>query len=97
MAFDICHIWLCSRNFIEKNEQRYKIAVCIIVTAMLCGRIVWGLASAAIFALTGGIFTWKLFLMGGFVNALPGIMIQLMLIPVLVERLYCMEGTLEWN
>lgn len=34
---------------------------------------------------------------GGFVNALPGIMIQLMLIPVLVERLYCMEGTLEWN
>lgn len=68
-----------------------------LITAMLCGRIVWGLASAAIFALTGGIFTWKLFLMGGFVNALPGIMIQLMLIPVLVERLYCMEGTLEWN
>ena len=46
---------------------------------------------------TGGIFTWELFLMGGFINALPGILIQLVLIPALVERLYNMEGTVEWN
>jgi len=35
--------------------------------------------------------------MGGFINALPGILIQLVLIPSLVERLYNMEGTVEWN
>ena len=67
------------------------------IPAMLCGRIVWGLVSAAVYAFTGGIFTWELFLMGGFINALPGILIQLVLIPALVERLYNMEGTVEWN
>ena len=35
--------------------------------------------------------------MGGFINALPGILIQLVMIPALVERLYNMEGTVEWN
>ena len=68
-----------------------------LITAMLCGRIVWGLASAVVYALTGGIFTWELFLMGAFINALPGIVIQLALIPALVERLCYMEGALEWN
>ena len=68
-----------------------------LIAAMLCGRVIWGLVSAAVYALTGGIFTWKLFLMGGFINALPGILIQLVLIPALVERLYDMEGTVEWS
>ena len=35
--------------------------------------------------------------MGAFINALPGIVIQLVLIPALVERLCYMEGALEWN
>lgn len=55
---------------------------------MLAGRLVWGLVSAIVYALMGSGFTWKLFFMGGFVNAIPGIVIQLILIPVLVNRLY---------
>ena len=97
MAFELATYGFVAGILSEKMNRDIKSLYVSLITAMLCGRIVWGLASAAIYALTGGIFTWKLFLMGGFVNALPGIMIQLMLIPVLVERLYCMEGTLEWN
>ena len=97
MAFELATYGFVAGILSKKMNRDIKSLYVSLITAMPCGRIVWGLASAAIYALTGGIFTWKLFLMGGFVNALPGIMIQLMLIPVLVERLYCMEGTLEWN
>lgn len=51
---------------------------------MLIGRIVWVLVSAIIYTFMGAGFTWTLFFMGGFVNAIPGIIIQLILIPVLV-------------
>ena len=81
----------------EKMKKDIKSLYISLIAAMLCGRIVWGLVSAAVYAFTGGIFTWELFLMGGFINALPGILIQLVLIPALVERLYNMEGTVEWN
>ena len=33
-------------------------------------------------------FTWKMFLIGGFVTAWPGIIIQLILIPILLEVLF---------
>ena len=59
-----------------------------LVSAMLVGRVVWGLASAIIYAILGAKFTWKIFFMAGFINAIPGILIQLILIPVLVNRLY---------
>lgn len=59
-----------------------------LIISMLAGRLVWGLVSAIVYALMGSGFTWKLFFMGGFVNAIPGIVIQLILIPVLVNRLY---------
>lgn len=85
------------QEFYQKNEKDIKSLYISLIAAMLCGRIVWGLVSAAVYAFTGGIFTWELFLMGGFINALPGILIQLVLIPSLVERLYNMEGTVEWN
>lgn len=67
---------------------------------MLCGRAVWGLVSAVVYGLMGAGFTWKLFFMGGFVNAIPGILIQLILIPVLVNRLYAagvVDGAYQKN
>lgn len=55
--------------------------------AMLLGRAAWGAASAAIYALMGNAFSWKLFAAGAFVNALPGIVLQLVLIPLLMIAL----------
>lgn len=57
-----------------------------LVTAMILGRIVW--AGARMLMLAGGVeFTFSIFLMDGFINALPGIILQLILIPVLVTAL----------
>lgn len=58
-----------------------------LIVAMLVGRIVWGAAEVVLLGLTGNTFTWKMFLSGALLNAIPGIMIQLVLIPGIMVML----------
>ena len=58
-----------------------------LILSMLLGRAVWGLASMLILGFAGRGFTWKAFMAGAFVNALPGIILQLVLIPVIIIAL----------
>lgn len=58
-----------------------------LLLAMLLGRVVWGGAMVIILAAGGGAFTWAAFVAGGFTTALPGIAVQLILIPILVLAL----------
>ena len=56
--------------------------------ALLAGRAVWGLASWAIYSLfTAKAFTPAIFVGGAFVNAWPGIALQIVLVPLLVLAL----------
>lgn len=55
--------------------------------AMLAGRIVWGAAGYMLYGFGGTAFTWELFMSGAVLNALPGIALQLALIPPLVIAL----------
>ena len=59
-----------------------------LIIAMLAGRAVWGAAQVVLLGISGGAFTWKMFLAGAFFNAIPGIVIQLILIPALMVALY---------
>lgn len=68
------------------KTHRFGIYITL-VTAMLAGRIVWGVASTLVFSYLGNTFTWKLYVMNGFINAIPGIILQLVLIPILIKRL----------
>ena len=55
-----------------------------LLTAMVIGRIVWGAAMFVCMGIKGGSFTFSAFLAGAVTNAIPGIIIQIVLIPVLV-------------
>ena len=55
-----------------------------LLCAMVCGRIVWGITKALLLITKEGAFTIKAFIIGGFVDAIPGIIIQLVLIPLIV-------------
>ena len=55
-----------------------------LLTAMLVGRLIWGAAMFVCMGLNGGSFTFAAFLAGAITNAIPGIIIQIVLIPVLV-------------
>lgn len=55
-----------------------------LICAMLAGRAVWGISKSILLGVGGKPFTAAAFFAGGFVDALPGILLQLILIPPLV-------------
>ena len=72
------------------NRSRWQCVIALyrsIIIAMLAGRLVWGVAEIIIFGLQGNSFTWQAFMAGAFINAIPGIIVQLVLIPALMVAL----------
>lgn len=58
-----------------------------LLIAMIIGRIVWGCAMYIFMGIDGGAFTFSAFIAGAFTNAIPGIIVQIVLIPVIVMLL----------
>lgn len=56
-----------------------------LVFSMLCGRVVWGIAKAVLLGVGGKSFTIQAFIAGGLLDALPGIALQLILIPLIMS------------
>lgn len=52
--------------------------------AMLAGRLVWGAVMFICMGIKGGPFGLKAFMTGAVINAIPGIIVQIILIPILV-------------
>lgn len=63
-----------------------------LVTSMLAGRAVWGGAMTLLVRQTESAFTVSAFLAGAFVNAVPGIIIQLVIIPPIVYACHKVFG-----
>ncbi len=57
------------------------------LAAMLAGRVVWGAVQMILLGISGNIFTWRMFMAGAFLNAVPGIIVQLILIPGIMVAL----------
>ena len=55
-----------------------------LILSMLLGRLVWGLAEIVVLGLSGSRFTMEAFLAGAFVNAVPGIILHILIIPPIV-------------
>ena len=66
-----------------KEPNTGKLYLCL-VTAMLSGRIVWGIVKTLVLGLGGKSFSFYAFLTGGFLDAFPGIVLQLILIPAIM-------------
>ena len=84
MAFELAVYGLVSGILYRLlPKKKWSIYVTLVV-AMLAGRAVWGIARLIIAGLSGNSFTWALFLAGAFTNAVPGIILHIILIPVIV-------------
>ena len=69
------------------NHSRWQCVISLyrsLIAAMIGGRIVWGVLLTGV---SGEPFTWQLFLSGAFLTAIPGIILQLVFIPVLMVAL----------
>jgi hypothetical protein len=60
---------------------------CSLLSAMIVGRLIWGLAMFIFLGISGGSFTLSAFVAGAITNAVPGIIIQIVLVPILVMLL----------
>ena len=77
-------------GFIYHTSRRQNIISLYtsLIIAMIAGRVVWGSAMALLIGFgSSDIFTMQLFISGAFINALPGIILQLVLIPSIMIAL----------
>ena len=58
-----------------------------LVTSMVAGRLVWGAVRFVLAGLSGSSFPFSAFLSGAVLTAVPGIVAQLILIPLIVAAL----------
>ena len=87
MAFELAAYGAVS-GLLYRLLPRKKSSVYIsLLCAMVIGRLVWGLVMYLCMAIKGGGFTVAAFLAGAVTNAIPGIIVQLVLIPILVMLL----------
>ena len=58
-----------------------------LIAAMVGGRLVWAAARVVMTGVVGEPFTWQIFLTGALLNAVPGIILQLIFIPAVMVAL----------
>ena len=88
MAFEMAAYGFVSGYlYSHARWQCTKMLYISLVTAMLAGRIVWAFAEVILLGIGGNIFTWKMFAACAFLNAIPGIIVQLTLIPLIMVAL----------
>jgi thiamine transporter ThiT len=93
MAAELATYGLVSGLLYQKVSDKRGGIYLSLVVAMLIGRGVWGITSLGLFRMLGNIFTWKIFFMQAFINAIPGIIIQLLFIPLIVYQLQTVQVT----
>lgn len=87
MAFELMTYGAVSGLVYQRSKRTLGAIYLALLAAMLCGRVVWGLVESVLLGF--GTFTWHMFAIGAFLNGIPGIILQLVLIPALLEALYC--------
>ena len=84
MAFELA-AYGASAGIMYRILPRKKWSVyAALLTAMVIGRLIWGLAHLAVAGLADRPFTAAAFLAGAVTTAIPGIIMHIVLIPVLV-------------
>ena len=84
MAFELAAYGMVT-GILYKHLTKSKLRIYMsLFTAMIIGRIIWGLVSIILYGIGGTAFTWQIFLASSFLNAIPGIILQLVVVPALI-------------
>lgn len=84
MAFELAAYGAVSGALYRLLPKKGASVYVSLVAAMVAGRVVWGAVQYVIFGLQGTAFTAAAFLAGAVTTAIPGIVLQLVMIPPLV-------------
>ena len=84
MAFELAVYGGMAGYLYHRLPRKKGVVYAVLILSMIAGRVVWGAVRVILAGLSDSAFTWALFLAGAVTNAIPGIILQLVLIPVLV-------------
>ena len=87
MCFELAAYGLLSGLLYARLPKKTANIYVSLLAAMLAGRVVWGIVRVVLSGVAGEPFTWAAFMAGAFVNAIPGIVVHILLIPVIVLAL----------
>lgn len=89
MAFELMTYGLVAGLLYSRSRwQCLRALYRCLLAAMVAGRLVWGVVQSLQLGLSGSGFTMEMFLAGALFNAIPGILLQLVLIPALMVALH---------
>ena len=84
MAFELATYGIVA-SILYKVLPKNKVNIYVsLLGAMVTGRVVWGIARMVIAGVTSNPFTWQMFIGGALLQAIPGIILQIIIIPVIV-------------
>ena len=87
MAFEMAvYGFVCGWLYLRLSGHKWRIYPALI-SAMVLGRVVWGIARLILAGLSAQRFTMAAFISGALLTAIPGILLQLVLVPLLVTAL----------
>jgi len=87
MAFELAAYGFVAGWLQQKLQRKKRYVYVTLLSAMIIGRLVWGLVMFLCMGLDATKFGLSTFLVGAVINAIPGIILQLVLVPVLVISL----------
>jgi LytS/YehU family sensor histidine kinase len=93
MAFELAAYGAVAGLMHKLLPKKKPYIYCSLITAMIVGRLIWGAAMFICVGISGGSFTFSAFIAGAVTNAIPGIIVQIILIPILVMLLDKKDGS----
>ena len=87
MAFEMAVYGAVTGLLYQRLTKNMASVYISLVSAMIAGRLVWGAVSIIFYGIAGKSFGWQFFLGGALLNAVPGIILQLVLIPLVILTL----------
>lgn len=87
MAFELAVYGAVTGLLYAKLPKKNWSVYVSLIGAMLAGRVVWGIVSVPLYGIANKAFSFQIFIAGAVLNAVPGIILQLVLVPVIVIAL----------
>ena len=87
MTFELAAYGFASGLIYKLLPKRAAFVYLNLIISMIFGRIIWGITSVILYGVSGSAFSWAVFMSGAFIKAFPGIILQIILIPIIIIAL----------
>jgi len=84
MAFELAAYGAFAGLFYRVFPRKKWLIYIELILAMIAGRIIWGIVQLILCGITGSEYSFAIFISGALLNAIPGIILHIALVPPLV-------------